>query len=340
MKLITFSYLLLFLLSCSQNNEETFKLENKEIIELTTNKIDFPDSILVMPMQLSLVEDSLVILKIGSVKNNFVLFDLRNKQLFEFGVIGQGPNEVSNWVVFNDFNASIREMQFVDMQRSSILKISLDSILTKSAKHFSIGQQLRDAPFRLMELEDGTLLSTGPFTQRLRVTKNSEESFIIDYPFRDELFEFSHNVLSRAYQGEVIKHPILNKYILYTFTSANLDIFEFPYNQTTHIKRHYWKPDFEGEENGVVRSNATMTIENKGGFSFGAVNANFIYLISPISLEKYTDVIIYDWEGNQHETLRFDTKVNAIAVTSDGSKIFAIEESSTSDLIWAEILKN
>ena len=55
---------------------------------------------------------------------------------------------------------------------------------------------------------------------------------------------------------------------------------------------------------------------------------------------KTGEVIIFDWEGNQHETSRFDTKVNAIAVSSDGSKIYAIEESSASDLLWAEIPKN
>ena len=138
------------LISCSETTEETFYLENKQIIELTTNKIELPDSIYAMPMQLSLVEDSLAILKIGDNTYNFVLVDLNSKHVFEFGIIGQGPNEVSNWIVFNDFNASKREMQFVDMQRSSIIKISLDYILTKSAKHFSIGQQLRYAPSRLI----------------------------------------------------------------------------------------------------------------------------------------------------------------------------------------------
>ena len=231
-------------------------------------------------------------------------------------------------------------MQFVDMQRSSIIKISLDSILTKSAKHFSIGQQLRDAPFRLIELEDGTLLSTGPFTKRLRVTKNNEESFIIDYPFRDEFPEYSHHVLARAFQGAILLHPRSERVLFYTFDSANLDLFEIPYKPETHIQRHYWKPDFEGEENGVIESNATISNTNKGGFSRGSVNTKFIYLISPNSSDKNTEVIIYDWDGNQHETLRFDTKVNAIAVSSDGSKIYAIEESSASDLLWAEIPKN
>jgi len=335
--IVLFASLLLF--SCSETTEETYTLENKEIIELSTNRIELPDSIYAMPMQLSLVEDSLAILKIGDNTYNFVLVDLNSKRLFKFGIIGQGPNEVSNWIVFNNFNASNREMQFVDMQRSSIIKISLDSIFTQSAKHFSIGQQFRDAPFRLVELADGTLLSTGPFTKRLRVTKNNEESFIIDYPFRDEFPEYSHHVLGRAFQASVLLHPTSNKILLNTLSSANLDIFEFPYNPATHIKRHYWKPDFEGNENGVIQSNATFKSTNKGGFSSGVVNSQYIYFISPISPNNYTDVIIFDWEGNQHETLRFDTKVNAIAVSSDGSKIYAIEDNSTSDLLWAEIPK-
>ena len=122
----------IFLYSCSKTSEETSKLENKEIIELTTNKIDPPDSILVMPMQLSLVEDSLAILKIGSDTYNFVLFDINNNKLFPFGLIGEGPNEVSDWVVFNDFNKSNRILQFFDMQRRSILKISVDDIINRS----------------------------------------------------------------------------------------------------------------------------------------------------------------------------------------------------------------
>ncbi|MFZ6665433.1 hypothetical protein [Peijinzhouia sedimentorum] len=330
----------IFLFSCSETKEETSKLENKEIIELTTNKIDPPDSILVMPMQLSLVEDSLAILKIGSDTYNFVLFDINNNKLFPFGLIGEGPNEVSDWVVFNDFNKSNRILQFFDMQRRSLLKISVNDIVNNSVSHFTVSPRIQGHLFSMIELDNGYQISTGRFPKRLRVSHNTEESYIIDYPFREELLEYSHNVLAMAYQGKLKIHPDQSKKILYfTFNSPNLDIFEVPYTPASHIKRHYWKPDFDGVENGS-NSRARLNNTNKGGFRFGTVTSNFIYLNSPISSDKYTEVIIYDWEGNQHETLRFDTKVNAIAVSSDDSKIYAIEESSTSDLLWAEIPKN
>lgn len=270
---------------------------------------------------------------------HFTLIDLaEEKKAGEFGKMGDGPCELAFPAYLQlSGNGSkvigvLNKQKFI-YQEFDLSSQNLDTCINVSSK-FSFNYQ------KIIKAQEGVYVGTGLFQNRFAITRAGESGpslFFGEYPFRDDLAEFDHNILAMAYQGDLLIKPSGGKFVSTSRSSFNFDIVKIGADGSFEIEteNRFWVPSFTGNTGSFI--SAVMTSENKYGCLSTSVSDDFIYILFSGKTKKENGnlsktVLVYDWEGKPVKVLELDQDLELISVSQDDKTLIGYVDDGQANL--------
>lgn len=321
--------LVYFLTACSQESNKSEKFKNNNLIA------DFfpMDSILGNPFQISIIDDSLLIIndlhlgKVGSI--------IRTKDfslISRIGSIGEGPNEILPPVHFVSENNGF--LFLYSRRGNNILKYDINSLLSGSNEallQFKIHEPLD----KLIILNDSTMFGIGFSDEKKRYSSvkefgKSAETLNINYPEYTGLpSEF--NVM--AFQANLSMRPDKKAFVTASIFCKQFEIISLTENnQVTKIfEFDEYEIKWIDVSNGDFKQISYLD-DHEAGFINVTSTQEYIYLLySGRKKGVYNDrallsntILVYDWIGNLVHQFDLDYDVQDIAVDTKNSIIYGL----------------
>lgn len=184
-------------------------------------------------------------------------------------------------------------------------------------------------------------LSYGDKARYVVLKNDSLYSSSINYP--DDGIAASNIKKSLVYQGLLLKHPSMNKFVFSSYYGKILEILELDENEDLNLIYSSYEifPQYVPNEN----SSTEMLDENLTGFLTASVSNEYIYLLYSGMTKKDKNrnlsakIEVYDWGGNMLRTILLDTLLSEFCVNIDNKILYGIsmDEMDNYDLVLYDI---
>ncbi len=312
-------FLLIFLISCTNESKNVRNDFGKEIKLIKTDSVNLENLEILNPINL-LILDSFFVVQNRVTENNLSFIDKNCYSVFNTAIKGNGPMEIVQFIPVSNNRQNV--VTFADRARKILysLKVNDNQFLINDEIHFS-----NEIPrfFSLNELNDSILIGTGMFPDGRFGIFNKNKNTILyseDYPRNNEMGNITFPHIAAVYSGtQVGINPDGKRFA--AIYNGLLDIYEI--NSDSKLKEiksiYYHFPKFIIPENGPLVGNSKETIE---GFRSITCDSEYIYLLySGKSMEEYDmdafvgrRIYVYNWAGVPIKSYIVDTDLSVIFV--------------------------
>jgi hypothetical protein len=338
---VLFSFLLVGFGCSKKNNSKEFH-GFTEFQTVTGNRLAVGDDIN-RAFELLIVGE-LLIVSDPNDRYHFTIIDLNEeKKVGEFGKIGDGPCELSFPAGLQLIGNNSKIVGVNNRNKFSYQEFDLSSVLFENNKLdtcINATSKLNYNYQKFIKVKNDLFVGTGLFENRFAVSRTGETEPILyfgEYPFRQDLAAFDHNILAMAYQGEILMRPSGKKFVSTSRTTFNFDIVKIGQNGSLEleIENRFWAPSFSGSSGSFIQ--ATMDSNNKYGCLSTSVSDDFIYILFSGKTMKENamyskTVLVYDWEGNPIKVLELDQELNLISVSQNDDYLVGYADDGQANL--------
>lgn len=339
-----------FQFSCNQldkayaNKEIQFydKSEYKNYYELSSKKIISVTDSLISPVEMEIVNNSIILLDSKSERACHVIDIEKEKHIGSFGKKGQGPGEILvPWKVSKKDNNSFI---IYDVAGKKILGYEIDSI-TNGGSPFIEKKINEKGICSMVTMVDSTIYFTSDLTATNRIFKENTLNGTIE-GYGELLNNYKkvadHN-FGQACRGvmAVNKGKIVISY-LYAPYFEIFNLADKKFKSILTIEK--FPPIFNEIQLGDYKKFST-TLDTRLGFLDVSMTDKFIYLL--YSGEKMVDhkndegkfILVFDYEGNPITQYKLDEFVTVFKVYNDKT-IYAIKKDIKAELIKYDLHEN
>ncbi|GHE52245.1 BF3164 family lipoprotein [Roseivirga thermotolerans] len=299
------------------------------------------------PIRDLILKDSLLIInKIFPGPFYYSVYNIRTaEKLVEFGVQGQGPEELPDYsnANLNSKNADILEI-IVPNAGGAIYSVDLKSLRNKDVTLNKVAE-LGYNPSNFAHVDSIYVIDFGNRFDVVDRFGNHIES-AIDYPFEKET-ALPEKLWNLTHQGLMKKRPMDNRIVFASMYGPNIDLMEYSEHLTSLLKIHVREPKVFDNSGKLASGDAelvgvTVSDKNEMAFIDVEVTNSFIYLLySGRSYEKDGDdallgnsVYVLDWDGNFLALLSLEKNTRVISVNQSDEILIALdEEKETTNLL-------
>lgn len=332
--LLLFTVVLIFT-SCKQK-------ENNQNITLKHQTLMYNNYLLGAPHSLALLDTFLIVADHQTDSIFHVINANTGMELYKMGHCGQGPNEflltsiiVSNGdsAFFYDLNK--RSLYFLTQQPCNKIHIeNFDTFRSDTLSHNYV------APIKNQFIATGVYLHA-------RFCLLDYSGKLIDkystFPYKDEKEKnLSGIILSQVYLGRLTVQPGGNRFACAQDNAKILTIFSVSDNKISLEKEiigNYPEYRFTSKEYCGLKHDSPY------GYMAICASKNYIYtLYSGKSYEKYsgsafysTELIKYNWQGEEVGHYYLDVPCSQLCVTPDDKTIYAISYENNPEIVKFEI---
>lgn len=337
-----FLVLVIFFGSCTQ--EETIKdpvIDFTNTVNLKSKHLQSSDS-LFKSETMMLIHDYLIVHDI-EIDYVYKIIDVeKDKFLKKFGKIGEGPNELILPVFINRVGREGNRIGINEASNQTFHEYSIDSIINSidDSDRILTTEKFDYSHIRVANIDSNLFVGYGfyenPYTL-ISGTKTIENTG--NFPFREQLKNFSSQTLVMAYQPRFFKNPKKPLMLSSTTFSFNLDFLKVGENGNLEIYKslHFWPTNFEDESFGN-EAFAAIKKENRFGNISTTVSEKYIYILYSdkpwefVLPQKCNRILVYDWEGNPIRILNLDQEVNYIAAHEDDNYLIGYLDDGKANL--------
>jgi len=288
------------------------------------------------PRIYNLTDSTLIITSpsIGYSSGNHLIYivsKFTGKIIRSFGTEGRGPEEM---MAVNNISTFNKELLFYDATSRKILHYNL----TNDSVYFqSIASQKKFFFLRNLYLVGkNKFLASGVFGKykyNYGDITSGKGSFFLEYPYLPDITKEKQQDLtlarSYAYNGVLVKHPELPKFVFYSILAEYLQIIELNGDTVKEVMHSCFAPP-KGKVAYKVDAYIWGTSRNASTYFIGGTaSTNYIYLLYSGKLlngnesDKGGYIYIFDWEGNKIKCLELDKEVYGITVGKEDKEIYA-----------------
>lgn len=333
-----FSLLILFFSCKNEVNKEfneIFPFSKKLISEKNFDLQEFMNGRLEL-----LVNDTLALFFNRQSSPIFYIYNLKSEKILTvFGSFGKGPNEYS-MPRYSWYDKIGNQLSVYDLKTKNFYFYNLDSLLegNKSPQNMTALTYPNNVRVsRIMPYNQNSVLGTGSFEKGSMVLFDFKEEKVIEhygeYYMKDEDKGVSNEVLGRANQGRIFRHPTCKKFLLAQYFCGHLEFFTLEngeFNISTSYKIHPVLFEEKTFPNGFTT--AAYVKENRIGFIDIAYNDNLIFaLYSGRSMQDYgnesaygRDVYVFTWEGEPIAHYLLEKDANSLAICNNSKNLYVL----------------
>lgn len=310
--------------SCSRKEKPVIEDNSYPIVNAQLKSVEFDDKIM-MPTNLILLEDSILVVYEPKMKDGFLsAFNTNTSHLIStFSTIGESPEEFMNPRILNAL--STHDTFYVgDAQK--IMSYNATSILTdeiKGARILSVPQEMRHYN-NILSLSDSLIVytQTGEYPISLYDISNDKLKFTSYFPSIDwtegtphiKNMEVFANCMTSDGRNIAIAYHNWNTISIVTPEGDVIKELFFP----------EW--DFNKEKMKIEPSTGNLTLDSSCKIFFTQIRSNSKYIFalgwsetkdSIKNGEASSYIYVIDWEGNVVQKITFDRSVSTFCVNDN-----------------------
>lgn len=320
-----FCSLIAVLLFVSCSREVSFS-EGLTFPSTKTAKADIiipSDSLLLaMPMQMAVLDDSLLIIKdFASSGNYFHIYTVKGKKLASFGAKGRGAGEIIFPETF--FIDSVDRLLVKDRKRNVVLSYDIYAVLRGDTDYFTKSEIVNDeqALFITPLGDDRYLNIEMSVSSRFRLFRGQRELF--SYKSKPEFMDeesllYVNFILCRGLSNHAIK-PDATQFVNGGEIGAVLEVFDITDSSIeSNSFNPIYKPLYTVSDNFPSQSLSTR----RGFINIAATN-DLIYTIldhTPKTEEKkpVKDISVFNWKAEPELLIKTEYELFSFAVSEEG----------------------
>jgi hypothetical protein len=334
-------YAILFSSCTSRENNLNPILNFPKTVNLSSKHLKSADSIFRAETMI-LIHDYLIVHDIDLEYVYKIINVEQDRYLKRFGKLGEAPNELMLPVFINRVGTEGNRVGINEASNQTFHEYSIDSIINSidDSDRLLTTEKFDYGHIRVANIDSNLFVGFGfyenPYTL-ISGTKTIENTG--NFPFREQLKNFSSQTLVMAYQPRFFKNPKKPLLLSSATFSFNLDFLKVGENGKLEIYKslHFWPTDFEDESFGN-EAIAAIKKENRFGNISTTVSENYIYVLYSdkpwefVLPQKSNRILVYDWEGNSIRILKLDQEVNLIAAHEDDNYLIGYLDDGKANL--------
>lgn len=161
---------------------------------------------------------------------------------------------------------------------------------------------------------------------------NKDVLYPVDIAYPDDEVPAPARQKSLVYQGTLLKHPSLDKFVYASFYGKILEIYELDRNENSMhraVCKYELFPEYTSVDGREIIE-ANFTSNNVTGYLCASVSNRYIYLLYSGKTVKDKNknfssrIDVYNWEGIFVKTLMLDQEVAAFCVNAEDNVMYSV----------------
>lgn len=278
-------------------------------------------------------------------ETKLTVIDMSDKgKIYNFGVRGEAPNELTNPgpILLHPHSIDV-----FDGSKMSLLRYDVDSIMGRDSLATKILFQTDlQGIISMVNLPNSNhYVASGVFLKGrlcLLDPKGAECAYFGRYPSDEDLTDIPFHVLGIAYQSLMCTQPTGNRTALVTRYGGILQIYEWDLSKETAKEIcciNKFSPQLTVKDiNGTP--NFRPNEETQWGYLSVAATDKYIFALYSGRFQKErnafylgNEVHVFDWNGNPHYLLHLDCEGSSLAVNENRLYILAEYKDSKNDIV-------
>lgn len=340
-QLSAFLFIFIFV-SCSHEDKRPFDGLSEQIEYLKSEKIQNVNEVILNPIALAIIKESLLIYEDDIPIDIFKIFTSTDYNMVRsFGERGGGPREYSNTIAFPISIADKSELSIYDWSKKKVHRFipSQDSIITKT-NSYTLPPELmltQKAAF----LNDTTVLATGGINKGIMAfVATKSDSVIYFNPYEIDNKNLSDRQLAQIYRAEFAINfenetiAVATKYIpeifvidfkgniLQRIKTSNYDISLLLNVEEIDIKLQY--QDISASKNYIYAVHINHSTHELGELLDKNTMPNYV-----------TEVHVFNWQGEFIRKFILDNGYHPfITVDQTNHRMLSIDRFSTNGILY------
>jgi hypothetical protein len=347
MKLLHHFFILgLLFSSCTKTTSIMSLFEKKENV---SHRILITPSLSCSPYGLSLYDSVLILIDTYDGRH-ISLFDVQNqKELHRCGLIGNGPGELSDWVIAQKYHSeyyNVYDMHRKQLFSFPVLEMLKDSMFRPTQKHDFINIL---SFLNVIQINDSLFIGELSLSESIYGLANHRGELLFSgHHYPNDGKDVLPKIKYHAYQGRFYSNPENNNLLLHVgFFGAVFNIMKIE-NQKIHILYHLplvlpkYRPFYNGGSYGVFRDNNSII-----GCVDVSVTKDYIYVLyadkPEVNNQRKTEtrcsdiILMFDWKGQAIMCYQSDVDLYQIHVSDDNQVVYAIIMNPEAQLVKLEL---
>lgn len=316
--------LLTLLVSCQERKEQ----EAIPIQSLKHELLMGDEYFIKQIADMTLMNDSIIILRNSKSEKLFQVLNPSRKTVFEFGDIGQGPNDFLLPASLSSEKENSFTFYDLNKRRYSTIHLNHEDDSWQMEHHFKSDSLIH---LSVLPVADNRYIATGMYPNH-RLTLLDENGILLKgffgIPYRDEEERKVDEMLrSEAYQGNIAVSPS-RKRLVQAMSKGDMIYF---YNITGNGELNLLSEQVNSYpkyryDNGAMHQEAPIHYLDI------CATEDYVYtLYSGRNYKADKDkafqgnlIRVFDWNGKLIKNLQLDIDISKIAITKGGKKLYAI----------------
>lgn len=277
---------------------------------------------------MTLMNDSIIVLRSSKSEKLFQILNPSQKTVFEFGDIGQGPNDFLSPSSLSSEKDNSFSFYDLNKRRYSTIHLNHENDSWQVEHHFKSDSLIH---ISVMPVADNRYIATGMYPKH-RLTLLDENGNLLkgffEIPYRDEKErKVNEMVRAEAYQGKIAVSPS-RKRLVQAMSKGDMIYF---YNITGNGELILLSEQVNSYPK-YRYDNGAMHQESPIHYLDISVTEDYVYAL--YSGRNYKDdkdkafqgnfLRVFDWNGKLVKEFHLDIDVQAITTTKNNQRIYAV----------------